>query len=143
MICHFEARSSGLSVDLRRLKLIAVLALAGLTLSGCLSSRPKLDTTSSLPPQQELGPARVEPLFYSGRTYQVQFRQIKTRQAYLVDVSARGAVLGKTSEDRRVVSEVGRNAINHFVCLDGQTAQIVDGSVQPGVVGWKMMARCV
>lgn len=142
MIRNVEARSSDLPGAMRRLKLIAVLGFTGLTLSACLSDRPKLGSVGALPPQQDLGPARVEPLFYNGRTYQVQFRQIKTEQAYVVDVSAKGSVLGKTTADGRIMSEVGRNAINHYVCLDGQTAQILDGSVQPGVVGWKMQAKC-
>jgi len=127
---------------MRRLKLIAVLGLTGVTVSACLSDRPKPASVSSISPQPEQGPARTEPLFYNGRTYHVQFRHIGAEQVYAVNVSARGSVLGKTSADGRVMSEVGRNAINHFACQDGRKAQILDGSVQPGNVGWKMRARC-
>ncbi len=40
------------------------------------------------------------------------------------------------------MSDVGHNAINHFACQDGVKALVLDGSVQPGNVGWKMRARC-
>ena len=128
---------------MRRLKLIAVLGLTAVTVSACLSDRPKLASVNSSPPQLEQGPARSEPLFYNGRTYQVQFRHVGAEQVYAVNVSARGRVLGKTAADGRVMSEVGRNAINHFACQDGQKAQVLDGSVQPGIAGWNMRARCV
>ena len=143
MIHMMEARSSGLAGAMRRLKRIAALGFTALSVSACLSDRPKLASVGSIPPQHELGPARVEPLFYNGRTYQVQFRRIEVEQTYAVNVSARGSVLGKTSADGRVMSEVGRNAINHFVCQDGQKAQVLDGSLQPGIAGWQMRARCV
>jgi len=127
---------------MRRLKLIAALGLTAVTVSACLSDRPKFASVNSSAPQHEQGPARTEPLFYNGRTYQVQFRPIGAEQVYAVNVSARGSVLGKTAADGRVMSEVGRNAINHFVCQKGQKAQVLDGSVQPGIAGWNMRARC-
>lgn len=128
---------------MRRLKLIAVLGLTAVTVSACLSDRPKLASVNSGPPQTEQEPARTEPLFYNGRTYQVQFRHMAPEQVYAVNVTARGSVLGKTAADGRVMSEVGRNAINHFACQDGQKAEVLDGSVQPGIAGWNLRARCV
>lgn len=127
---------------MRRVKLIAALGLTAVTVSACLSDRPKLATVNSSPPPTPQAPARSEPLFYNGRTYQVQFRLVGTEQVYAVNVTARGSVLGKTAADRPVMFEVGRNAINHFVCQDGQQAQVLHGSVQPGIAGWNLRARC-
>ena len=128
---------------MRRWNLFAFLGLTGLTVSACASEKPKLAMVNANPSPYAQGQAHTEPLFYNGRTYQVQFRHIVAEQVFDVNVSAPGRSLGKTPADSRIVSEVGRNAINHFACKDDQKAQIVDGSVQPGTVGWKMRAQCV
>ncbi len=128
---------------MRRRMLSAMFGLTVLAISACASEKPKLVAINTNPSPYAQGQAHTEPLYYNGRTYQVQFRHIVAEQVFDVNVSAPGRSLGKTPADSRIVSEVGRNAINHFTCKDGQKAQIVDGSVQPGTVGWKMRARCV
>ncbi len=128
---------------MRRLKMSAVSGVAVLALTACASEKPELATINTNPSPYAQGEAHSEPLFYNGRTYQVQFRHIVADKVYTVNVSARGRSLGRTEDDGRIVSEVGRNAINHFACRDTQKAQILDGSLQPGTVGWNMQARCV
>lgn len=127
---------------MHRLKLFAASGVAVLALSGCASKKPELAAINTNPSPYAQGQAHTEPLYYNGRTYQVQFRHIIAEQVFAVNVSARGRSLGKTAADGRIVSEVGRNAINHFACKDSQKAQILAGSVQPSAVGWKMRARC-
>lgn len=123
-------------------KLIAVSGVTVLALSACASEKPRLASINTNPSPYAQGEAHTEPLYYNGRTYQVQFRHVIAEQVFTVNVSARGRSLGKTKADARIVSEVGRNAINHFACKDNQKAQILDGSVQPSTVGWNMRARC-
>ena len=123
-------------------KLFAVFGVAALVLAACASEKPELASINTNPSPYAQGQSHTEPLYYNGRTYQVQFRHIIAEQVYTVNVSARGRSLGKTPADARIVSEVGRNAINHFACKNNQKAQIVDGSVQPSTVGWNMRARC-
>jgi hypothetical protein len=127
---------------MRRLKLFAVSGVAVLALSACASEKPELAAINTNPSPYAQGQAHTEPLYYNGRTYQVQFRHIIAEQVFAVNVSARGRSLGQTAADGRIVSEVGRNAINHFACKDSQKAQILNDSVHPGAVGWKMRARC-
>lgn len=128
---------------MQRLRMSAVSCVAVLTVSACASEKPELATINTNPSPYARGDVHSEPLFYNGRTYQVQFRHIVAEQVYTVNVSARGRSLGRTAADGRIVSEVGRNAINHFACKDKQKAQILDGSVEPSAVGWNMRARCV
>jgi hypothetical protein len=128
---------------MRRLKMSTLSGAAVLALTACASEKPELATINTNPSPYAQGEAHSEPLFYNGRTYQVQFRHIVAEKVYTVNVSARGRSLGRTEDDGRIVSEVGRNAINHFACRDTQKAQILDGSLQPGTVGWNMQARCV
>jgi hypothetical protein len=123
-------------------KLFAVSGVMVLALSACASEKPKLASINTNPSPYAQGEVHTEPLYYNGRTYQVQFRHIIAEQVFTVNVSARGRSLGKTAADARIVSEVGRNAVNHFACKDNQKAQILDGSVQPSTVGWNMRARC-
>lgn len=127
---------------MRRLTMFAVSGVAVLALSGCASKKPELASINANPSPYAQGQTHTEPLYYNGRTYQVQFRHIIAEQVFTVNVSARGRSLGRTAEDGRIVSEVGRNAVNHFACKNNQKAQIVDGSLQPGTVGWNMRARC-
>ncbi|MEO9874597.1 MAG: hypothetical protein ABJM26_13720 [Anderseniella sp.] len=127
---------------MHRLRMFAVSGVTVLTIAACASEKPKLASINTNPSPYAQGEAHTEPLYYNGRTYQVQFRHIIAEQVYTVNVSARGRSLGKTAADARIVSEVGRNAVNHFACKDNQKAQILDGSVQPSTVGWNMRARC-
>ncbi|WP_108883056.1 hypothetical protein [Anderseniella sp. Alg231-50] len=127
---------------MRRFKKIAVSSMAVLAISACASEKPKLASINANPSPYAQGQSHTEPLFYNGRTYQVQFKHIVAQRVYSVNVSARGRSLGKTAADARIVSEVGRNAINHFACKDNQKAKILDGSVEPSTVGWNMRARC-
>lgn len=127
---------------MRRFRKIAVSTVVVLAISACASEKPQLASINTNPSPYARGQSHTEPLYYNGRTYQVQFKHIIAERVYSVNVSARGRRLGKTAADARIVSEVGRNAINHFACKDNQKAQIVDGSVEPSTVGWNMRARC-
>jgi hypothetical protein len=120
----------------------AVAAFLGLSMVACAADKPDI-TVDTNPSPYSSGKTHSEPLFYNGKTYQVQFRHDVAQQVYHVNVSAAGRVLGKSAGDSRIVSEVGRNAINHFACQSGQKAEIIPGSAKPTAAGWSMQARCV
>ena len=79
---------------MRRLKLFAVSGVVVLTISACASEKPDLAAIKSNPSPYAQGQAHTEPLYYNGRTYQVQFRHIIAEQVYAVNVSVRGRSLG-------------------------------------------------
>jgi hypothetical protein len=120
----------------------AAAAFIGLSMLGCAADKSGIAVDTNPSPYSS-GKTHSEPLFYNGKTYQVQFRHDIARQIYHVNVSAAGRVLGKTAEDGRIVAEVGRNAINHFACQSSHRAEIIPGSPKPTAAGWKMQARCV
>ncbi len=121
-----------------------VFAVLLLLVSGCAAEKPKLAAVvNDNPSPYAKGQSHTEPLYYNGRTYRVQFRHIIAEKVFDVNVSAPGRTLGQEAGDSLIVSEVGRNAINHFACKDTQKAQILPGSAKPAGQGWEMRARCV
>ena len=125
--------------------LVAVLLAACLLAGACAAEKPRLAVpVNTNPSPYASGKIHTEPLFYNGRTYQVRMQHVVAEQVFSVNVSAPGRTLGNTSGDQRIVSEVGRNAVNHFACPDGQRAQVEPGSEKPAVnAGWDMRVRCV
>ncbi len=111
--------------------------------SACAAEKPKLAVVNDNPSPYAQGQTHTEPLYYNGRTYRVQFRHIIEQKVFDVNVSVPGRQLGSTSGDARIVTEVGRNAVNHFACRSSQKAQIVPDSPAPANGGWNMQAKCV
>lgn len=125
-------------------KSVAMMIVLAIALSGCAAEKPKVGAVvNDNPSPYAQGKTHSEPLYYNGRTYRVQFRHVVEQKVFEVNVSAPGRKLGATAEDKRIVSEVGRNAVNHFACKDSQKAKVLDGSAAPEGQGWKMRARCV
>lgn len=125
---------------------IALAAVCSVLLAaGCAAEKPRLAVpVNTNPSPYASGKAHVEPLFYNGKTYQVRMQHVVAEQVFHVNVSAPGRTLGNTPGDERIVSEVGRNAVNHFACPDGQRARLDPGSAKPAVnAGWDMRVRCV
>lgn len=127
-----------------RLNTVLIMALCMLAVA-CAAEKPRLEVpVNTNPSPYASGKLHVEPLFYNGKTYQVSMQHMVAQKVFNVNVSAPGRRLGKTSGDEHIVSEVGRNAVNHFACPDGQRAQVEPGSAKPAVnAGWDMRVRCV
>ena len=124
---------------------LCVAVCCTLLAAGCAAEKPRLAVpVNTNPSPYASGKAHVEPLFYNGKTYQVRMQHVLAEQVFHVNVSAPGRTLGNTPGDERIVSEVGRNAVNHFACPDGQRARLDPGSAKPAVnAGWDMRVRCV
>ncbi len=134
----------GVWVYMRQLKNMAVLALGGLLAVACAAEKPRIvavNTPKASP--YASGAIHTEPLYYNGRTYQVRMQHVAADKVYLVNVSAPGRRLGSTEGDIRIVSEVGRNAVNHFACPDKHKARLEPGSAKVAAnAGWDMRVRC-
>lgn len=112
--------------------------------AGCAAEKPKLVAVNTNPSPYASGKIHTEPLYYNGKTYQVRMQHVVADQVFLVNVAAPGRTLGSTDGDRHIVSEVGRNAVNHFACPDKQKARVEPGSAKPAVnSGWDMRVKCV
>jgi hypothetical protein len=141
LLCHGDALAGRGKQDMRALSPFALVAV--FLLCACAGEKPGVvAVVNDNPSPYAKGQSHTEPLYYNGRTYRVQFRHVIEKKVFDVNVSAPGRVLGKTAEDKRIASEVGRNAVNHFACKDSQKARVLDESAKPTAAGWKMQARC-
>ena len=107
------------------------------------SRKPRLASVNTNPSPYASGKIHTEPLYYNGKTYQVRMQHRVSDGIFLVNVSAPGRRLGTTPGDGEIVSEVGRNAVNHFACPDSQRARVQPGSARPAAnQGWDMRVKC-
>jgi hypothetical protein len=110
---------------------------------GCAAEKPRLASVNTNPSPYASGKIHTEPLYYNGKTYQVRMQHRVSDGIFLVNVSAPGRRLGTTPGDGEIVSEVGRNAVNHFACPDSQRARVQPGSARPAAnQGWDMRVKC-
>jgi hypothetical protein len=129
--------------NMRQLRLILAVLGASAMLSACAAEKPRLATVNTNPSPYASGKIHTEPLYYNGKTYQVRMQHRVSDGVFLVNVSAPGRRLGTTSGDGQIVSEVGRNAVNHFACPDSQRARVQPGSARPAAnQGWDMRVTC-
>jgi hypothetical protein len=121
---------------------VAVILAGGLVVA-CAAEKPRIVPVNTNPSPYASGAIHTEPLYYNGRTYQVRMQHIAADEVYLVNVSAPGRRLGNSEGDIRIVSEVGRNAVNHFACPDKHKARLEPGSAKAAAnAGWDMRVRC-
>ena len=78
--------------------------------------------------------ARVEPVFYNGKTYQVSF----TPGA---DGSVGMSIVGMTAAQAKDAAALSTSTLHHFACKDTQKAVL---SAAPAFDGsaWKASGRC-
>jgi len=79
-------------------------------------------------------PARVEPIFYNGKTYQVSF-------ASAADGSVDLRITGMSASQAKDASALSTSALHHFACKDSQKAVLQSAPAFDGTT-WRAAGRC-
>lgn len=88
------------------------------------------------------GIEHTEPVFFTGKHYNVAFKYSAARASYDVRVEGEGRALGSEPGDRQIVEQVASSALSHFACPTRQKAKIVPGTASPVAGAWTLRARC-
>ncbi len=116
------------------MKPICFIASAAFLLAGCKTgnnvtinqhSGGEVQTTS-----------RSEPVFYNGKTYQLDYSYAKSSKAFDMRVSGMGPKQQKDAE------AVATSSLRYFACREGQSSQMIGGPSYAGGV-WTVQAKCV
>ncbi len=111
-------------------------ALLSLALMGCsqTDNGVRVSTEKPVPPVAPAQKARIEPIFYNGKTYQLRM------------VPAGGgvydmAVAGMSAGQQKDAVAVATSSLRYFACPDGKTGKLTN---QPRYTeaSWRMSARC-
>jgi hypothetical protein len=103
-------------------------------LSGCSSDKTGIRVTNDSAAASSATGSRREPIFYNGKTYQLDF-------APLDGGSFAMAVSGMGKGQQKDAVAVATSSLRCFKCPDGQNGTLTD---QPEYVDsqWRMTARC-
>jgi hypothetical protein len=112
-----------------------ILAVA-LTVAGCAQDNSAIRVTNdtkaaaAVPAAQ----ARHEPIFYNGKTYQLEFAPLEGGKYAM-------AVKGMNAAQEKDAIAVATSSLRYFKCPDGQTGVLAS---KAGYVDkqWRMTARC-
>ena len=111
-----------------------MIAGATLLLAGCKTSN-NITINQHGPGQVQTG-ARSEPIFYNGKTYQLDYSYMQSAKTFDMRVSGMGP---KQQKDAEAVATSG---LRYFACTDSQSSQLIGGpSYASGV--WSVQAKCV
>jgi hypothetical protein len=88
------------------------------------------------------GIEHTEPVFFTGKHYNVSFKYSPVRASYAVKVEGEGHALGGGPSDRAIIEQVASSTLSHFACPTRQRAQIVPGTVSAERGSWILEARC-
>lgn len=79
--------------------------------------------------------SRSEPIFYNGRTYQLDFRPASAAGAYDMTVG------GMSAKQQKDAVAVATSSLGYYACPDGQRGKL---TVEPSysAATWRMQARC-
>lgn len=115
------------------MKTIPALAILAFMLAGCAGSDGiRISQESSAAAQTK---SRSEPVFYNGKTYQLDYHYVKASNTFLMKVS------GMSSSQRDDAVAVATSSLGHFACLDSQKAQLVgEPSYKKSV--WHLRIKC-
>ncbi len=83
-----------------------------------------------------------EPVFFTGKHYNVTFRYIAARASYDMKVEGQGRKLGGGPGDLQIVEQVASSALSHFACPTKQRAQIIPETASHVAGAWILQARC-
>jgi hypothetical protein len=84
----------------------------------------------------------MEPVFFTGRHYEVTFRFDRARLAYATRVAGQGWEMTRSSIHESTAEQVAKSALSHFACPTKQRAGIVQGTMVYGEGAWRMEVRC-
>jgi hypothetical protein len=108
-------------------------------LAGCYGEpngvRISAATSSTAPaPAAVVAKARSEPIFYNGKTYQLDFAPAG-QGAFAM------AVGGMSARQEKDAVAVATSSLRYFACPDGKTGKLTSKPAYAGGA-WKMQARC-
>lgn len=108
-------------------------ALAALVLAGCKSGNTVRITNDAPPPV--VAKQRSEPIFYNGKTYQLDFGPIGNSAVFELAVS------GMSAGQKKDAVAVATSSLAYYACPDGQRGQLQN---EPSYTGakWRMQAKC-
>jgi hypothetical protein len=78
--------------------------------------------------------ARSEPIFYNGKTYQLDFAPNDSGNFDMI-------VVGMSETQEADAKAVATSSLRYFACPDGQTGKLI-GSPKYAAAKWRMTARC-
>ena len=110
-----------------------ILLVAALAIAACGDS-PDVRVTRTKPASQVVMKPRSEPIFYNGRTYQLDFAP---KGPNLFDMT----VSGMSPKQQKDAVAVATSSLGYSACLEGQQGRLqgnpayVDGR-------WRMQAKC-
>ena len=85
-------------------------------------------------PQAALPKSRSEPIFYNGRTYQLDFSLVS---GGVYDMS----VSGMSAKQQKDAVAVATSSLGYYACPDGQKGRLQNEPVYEGSQ-WRMQAKC-
>ncbi len=110
-----------------------ILIAAALGLSAC-SEQPDVRITREKPASQVVMKPRSEPIFYNGKTYQLDFRP-KASGIFEMTVS------GMTAKQQKDAVAVATSALGYYACPEGQKGRL-QGTPAYAESRWRMQAKC-
>lgn len=110
-----------------------ILVVAALGLAACGES-PDVRVTRTKPASQVVMKPRSEPIFYNGKTYQLDFAP---KGANLFDMS----VSGMGPKQQKDAVAVATSSLGYYACPDGQKGRLQGNPVYADAK-WRMQAKC-
>ena len=110
-----------------------ILLAAALGLSACGES-PDVRVTRNKPASQVVMKPRSEPIFYNGKTYQLDFAP---KGPNLFDMS----VSGMTPKQQKDAVAVATSSLGYYACPEGQKGRLQGNPVYTDA-RWRMQAKC-
>jgi hypothetical protein len=105
-------------------------------LAGCSQTDNGVRISAEKPvtPAAPVQKARIEPIFYNGKTYQLR---MSPADGGVFDMSVAGMSAGQQKD----AVAVATSSLRYFACPDGKTGKLTN---QPRYLesSWKMSARC-
>jgi hypothetical protein len=108
--------------------IVLVFALA---LTAC--GKPQVSVVKTPPAQKVVTKSRSEPIFYNGKTYQLDYDY--AGGAFAMRVSGMGP------KQQKDAVAVATSSLGYFACPDGQKGRL-EGVPSYDAGQWKMSARC-
>jgi lipopolysaccharide export system protein LptC len=112
-------------------------ALTAITVCVLISACTQKQNDVRVTQEAEASPspqARSEPIFYNGKTYQLDFKP-KGSGAYAMNVS------GMSQKQEKDAVAVATSSLRYFACPDGQTGKLAGKPVY-SQGKWQMTASC-
>ena len=111
---------------------ILISAVAAALLSGC-AEKNNVNITHGTPRVQTN--SRSEPIFYNGKTYELDYSYAESSTAFEMRVSGMGP------KQQKDAVAVATSSLGYFACPDGQRGHMIGSPNYSGGV-WKLQAKC-